>query len=216
MVFKRVLKGIGRLMLTTAVMCGVGLFLCSSEVKAANSPKISIERDSANKEFKIYLIPDLTDTSEDTGEVLYTLDAEKNVELVNASSNSLCTINLIQSEIKKVNTTGTGDSDPVLIASISDRDFLIKVNESGNINNLTVGSETTVKPKVYLDSDPTELNAESGKETAKSAPIYKATMQCDPIDTSASFKDPAKAPSFSYKNTTVGADIQYGYKEDNI
>ena len=35
MVFKRVLKGIGRLMLTTAVMCGVGLFLCSSEVKAA-------------------------------------------------------------------------------------------------------------------------------------------------------------------------------------
>ena len=34
MVFKRVLKGIGRLMLTTAVMCGVGLFLCSSEVKA--------------------------------------------------------------------------------------------------------------------------------------------------------------------------------------
>ena len=36
MVFKRVLKGIGRLMLTTAVMCGVGLFLCSSEVKAAN------------------------------------------------------------------------------------------------------------------------------------------------------------------------------------
>lgn len=216
MVFKRVLKGIGRLMLTTAVMCGVGLFLCSSEVKAANSPKISIERDSANKEFKIYLIPDLTDTSKDTGEVLYTLDAGKNVELVNASSNSLCTINLIQSEIKKVNTTGTGDSDPVLIASISDRDFLIKVNESGNINNLTVGSETTVKPKVYLDSDPTELNAESGKETAKSAPIYKATMQCDPIDTSASFKDPAKAPSFSYKNTTVGADIQYGYKEDNI
>ena len=216
MVFKRVLKGIGRLMLTTAVMCGVGLFLCSSEVKAANSPKISIERDSANKEFKIYLIPDLTDTSKDTGEVLYTLDAGKNVELVNASSNSLCTINLIQSEIKKVNTTGTGDSDPVLIASISDRDFLIKVNESGNINNLTVGSETTVKPKVYLDSDPTELNAEPGKETAKSAPIYKATMQCDPIDTSASFKDPAKAPSFSYKNTTVGADIQYGYKEDNI
>ena len=216
MVFKRVLKGIGRLMLTTAVMCGVGLFLCSSEVKAANSPKISIERDSANKEFKIYLIPDLTDTSKDTGEVLYTLDAEKNVELVNASSNSLCTINLIQSEIKKVNTTGTGDSDPVLIASISDRDFLIKVNESGNINNLTVGSETTVKPKVYLDRDPTELHAESVKETAKSAPIYKATMQCDPIDTSASFKDPAKAPSFSYKNTTVGADIQYGYKEDNI
>ena len=42
MVFKRVLKGIGRLMLTTAVMCGVGLFLCSSEVKAAiSAPTIS-------------------------------------------------------------------------------------------------------------------------------------------------------------------------------
>ena len=43
MVFKRVLKGIGRLMLTTAVMCGVGLFLCSSEVKAA-VPTLTIER----------------------------------------------------------------------------------------------------------------------------------------------------------------------------
>ncbi|MCI6664882.1 MAG: hypothetical protein MSE26_01155 [Lachnospiraceae bacterium] len=43
MVFKRVLKGIGRLMLTTAVMCGVGLFLCSSEVKAA-VPTLAIER----------------------------------------------------------------------------------------------------------------------------------------------------------------------------
>ena len=216
MVFKRVLKGIGRLMLTTAVMCGVGLFLCSSEVKAASSPKISIERDSANKEFKIYLIPDSTDTSKDTGEVLYTLDAGKNVELVNASSNSLCTINLIQSEIKKVNTTGTGDSDPVLVASISDRDFLIKVNESGNINNLTVGSGTTVKPKVYLQGEATELSEESGKGTAESAPIYKATMVCDPIDASASFNDPNKAPSFSYKNTTVGANIQYGYAGDTI
>ena len=212
MVFKRVLKGIGRLMLTTAVMCGVGLFLCSSEVKAANSPTISIERDSANKEFKIYLIPDPDDKDIDKDVVLYTLDARKNVELVNASSNSLCTINLIQSEIKKVNTTGTGDSDPVLIASISDRDFLIKVNESGNINNLTVGSETTVKPKVYLNSNPTELNAESGKGTAKSAPIYKVTMQYDPIDASASFS----TPSFSYKNTTVGADIPYGYAGDTI
>ena len=40
MVFKRVLKGIGRLMLTTAVMCGVGLFLCSSEVKATVGVKL--------------------------------------------------------------------------------------------------------------------------------------------------------------------------------
>ena len=45
MVFKRVLKGIGRLMLTTAVMCGVGLFLCSSEVKAAVSVNLEAEKD---------------------------------------------------------------------------------------------------------------------------------------------------------------------------
>ena len=212
MVFKRVLKGIGRLMLTTAVMCGVGLFLCSSEVKAANSPTISIERDSANKEFKIYLIPDPDDKNIDKDVVLYTLDSTVKLVDSNNSDNDLCTINLEQNEIKKVSAYGTGDSTPVLIASISDRNFLIKVNESGNINNLTVGSETTVKPKVYLNSNSTELNAESGKGTAKSAPIYKVTMQYDPIDASASFS----TPSFSYKNTTVGADIQYGYKEDNI
>ena len=43
MVFKRVLKGIGRLMLTTAVMCGVGLFLCSSEVKAAVGVELTLD-----------------------------------------------------------------------------------------------------------------------------------------------------------------------------
>ena len=56
MVFKRVLKGIGRLMLTTAVMCGVGLFLCSSEVKAAvsassnNGDIIITVKDDSSKE----------------------------------------------------------------------------------------------------------------------------------------------------------------------
>lgn len=211
MVFKRVLKGFGRLMLTTAVMCGVGLFLCSSEVKAANSPTISIERDSANKEFKIYLIPDPTDKDINPGDVLYNLDIGRNVELVN-NSNSLCTIDLIKSEIKKVNASGTGDSTPVLIASISDSDFLTKVNESGNINNLTVGSGTTVKPKVYLQGEANELSEESGKGTAESAPIYKATMVYNPIDASASFG----IDSFSYNNIDVGADTPYGYAGNTI
>lgn len=204
MVFKRVLKGIGRLMLTTAVMCGVGLFLCSSEVKAANSPTISIERDSANKEFKIYLIPDPTDKDINPGDVLYNLDTGRNVELVN-NSNSLCTIDLIKSEIKKVNASGTGDSTPVLIASISDSDFLTKVNESGNINNLTVGSGTTVKPKVYLQGGATELSEESGKGTEESAPIYKVNVTNDTAYIDVAFK-----PDYKYK--VNGRNMPYGYE----
>ena len=60
MVFKRVLKGIGRLMLTTAVMCGVGLFLCSSEVKAAPSVTLSkVEDEGEHKgDFKVTLTLD--------------------------------------------------------------------------------------------------------------------------------------------------------------
>ena len=51
----KMLKGLGRLMLTTSILCGVGLFLCSSEVKAAGVP------DTPNGDGKIYVKENTSD-----------------------------------------------------------------------------------------------------------------------------------------------------------
>ena len=198
MVFKRVLKGIGRLMLTTAVMCGVGLFLCSSEVRADVSVKL--ESDGSDG-FKVTV-------SSVAGDDIKSL---KSVKLYKDGT-EIYSIDTLNKDI----TAGTdfeytvSKSDFIKGAGINDTNLGASGNTIG-INDVGVvyaNSNGDSQPEVKLTST---LNP-----ALNSAPIYKATMVYNPIDTSASFKDPAKAPSFSYKNTTVGADIQYGYKEDNI
>lgn len=198
MVFKRVLKGIGRLMLTTAVMCGVGLFLCSSEVKADVSVKL--ESDGSDG-FKVTV-------SSAVGDDIKSL---KSVKLYKGSAEIYSIDTLNETIISGTDFVYTvSKSDFIKGTGINDTNLGVSGNTIG-INDVGVvyaNSNGDSQPEVKLTST---LNP-----ALNSAPIYKATMQCDPIDTSASFKDPAKAPSFSYKNTTVGADIQYGYKEDNI
>ena len=91
MVFKRVLKGIGRLMLTTAVMCGVGLFLCSSEVKAAVSVNVTPDG-------KDYIIT----VSGDAGEIISSIDTVK-LYKDSSGNNLLFEVNNITSEIDNDN-----------------------------------------------------------------------------------------------------------------
>ena len=70
MVFKRVLKGIGRLMLTTAVMCGVGLFLCSSEVKA--DPTLTITSTSNTNLTENRFVLGVNNSGGDIGDITVT------------------------------------------------------------------------------------------------------------------------------------------------
>ena len=125
MVFKRVLKGIGRLMLTTAVMCGVGLFLCSSEVKADslsfnyNGDKIEIVLtvataspiDLSGVDFDVYK------DSSSAGSKLLASDDLKAISSFNS------------------NFTTTGSDESVILTSINKATFLEKINR----NNLSRG-----------------------------------------------------------------------------
>ena len=115
MVFKRVLKGIGRLMLTTAVMCGVGLFLCSSEVKAAGETltieKVDDTDDTYNVKFKsstqkTYAITDIKVNK--GGTTLFSLD-DKTVDIAEVDKDYIIgTFNLL-SKCKEKNALSNLD-----------------------------------------------------------------------------------------------------------
>lgn len=189
MKIKTVLKGIGRLMLTTALMCGVGLFLCSSEVKAT----VGVTLDENNGDFKVTV-------SGDSGEVITSID---NVKLYDATDAA--------EPIFKVDSiTASVRDDDSCTYIISKEDFLKGVSKSAIIK----GNSINIKK---VDVSYKEATAGTGAIsdntiTKTSAPIYEVIMAYNKIDTTASFD----ISSFSYKNTTIGADIPYGYEGNNI
>lgn len=186
MVFKRVLKGIGRLMLTTAVMCGVGLFLCSSEVKAAT---VGVTSNDGNLNITV------------------TDDSSENISSIN--SVSLYKDNSDTDPIFKVDEITSEIDGSSLKFTITKENFLKHVNK----NAITDGSSITIK-KIdvsYTCGNNTQVN-KSESITVETNPIYKLEMSYSQIDPSATFG----IDSFSYKNINVGADIPYGYAGDTI
>ena len=192
MVFKRVLKGIGRLMLTTAVMCGVGLFLCSSEVKA--DPTLTITSTSNT---------DLTDN-----------------RFVLGVNNSGGTSNITVTKIDfyKSNSSGTL-SDPISSVSL-DSDNTISAGASDGKINITnkqfiegySGSDTgnvsiagvSVTYSVEGSSDVTKTVIPISDVTT--APIYEVSAA-----KASSYDEVVYEPTFKY---TVGGreNCQYGYE----
>lgn len=188
MVFKRVLKGIGRLMLTTAVMCGVGLFLCSSEVKADVSVKL--ESDGSDG-FKVTV-------SSVAGDDIKSL---KSVKLYKDNTVIIYSID----DLSETITAGTdfvypvSKSDFIKGAGINDTNL----GASGNtiaINNVGV---------VYADGNgalQTEKKLDSALDPAlNSAPIYKVDVTNDTAYGDVTFK-----PDFTYE--VNGRNMPYGYE----
>lgn len=186
MVFKRVLKGIGRLMLTTAVMCGVGLFLCSSEVKADVSVKL--ESDGSDG-FKVTV-------SSVAGDDIKSL---KSIKLYKDGT-EIYSIDTLNRDI-------TAGSD--FEYTVSKSDFI----KGAGINSLTGNGSTIGINDVGItyvksdDSESNEIRLSSTLSTAiPSAPIYKVDVT--KVDTGVSFD-----PTFSY--IVGGRNMQYGYKDES-
>ena len=193
MVFKRVLKGIGRLMLTTAVMCGVGLFLCSSEVKA--DPTLTITSTSNTN---------LTDNRFVLG--------------VNNSGGTNITVTKI--DFYKSNSSGTL-SDPISSVSL-DSDNTISAGDSDgkiNITNMQFiegysGSDTGnvsiagVSVTYSVDGGSDETKTVSPTPAVTTAPIYKVSAA-----KASSYDEVVYEPTFKY---TVGGreNCQFGYKDE--
>lgn len=201
MVFKRVLKGIGRLMLTTAVMCGVGLFLCSSEVKA-DVP------DSLNGDGKVYF-----KDSDDSYEIVidaqanttYSIDSSS-LKIVKDAKTVVDSTGFIEAKSSVVNSDST-NSQILTIAKLPksslDTAVIDKIVdgtlEAGT--DFPVGSSVSLNAKVKIDS-----SEKTSADSIDSKPIYKVDITR--YDTGSDFK-----PDFSYE--VNGKNTQFGYENDS-
>lgn len=198
MVFKRVLKGIGRLMLTTAVMCGVGLFLCSSEVKAA-APS------SPNGDEKVYI-----NEVGDNYEIVIDAPASTNYTTIENPKIFLNSKQVVDSGFTIMTGTienTTGDPKILKLAEIAKSAVDNALMEKISDNTLTETTEFTVGSSVDLKA---EITVDSTKKTSEdhieSKPIYKVDVT--KFNTGVTF-----APTFSY--TVGGRNMQYGYEGES-
>ena len=199
MVFKRVLKGIGRLMLTTAVMCGVGLFLCSSEVKAA-APS------SPNGDGKVYI-----NETGDNYEIVIDAPASANYTTIADPKillNSKLVVGSSGFTIPEATVTNSEPNAKILtLAVVSksavDSALIEEIGKNTLIENtdFTAGSSVNLKAKITVNSSEKDSNDE-----IVSKPIYKVDVT--KFNTGVTF-----APTFSY--TVGGRNMQYGYEGES-
>ena len=193
MVFKRVLKGIGRLMLTTAVMCGVGLFLCSSEVKAANvtlsgtgniSVVVNVSADEitamTNNTIKIQLLSG--------GRVLYEITGNKSDFTANIDKD----YPIPATDFIKGSVTYKDNWDAVMGSNAS--------------------TTITIDGVKLLKDDNNDLSV-TCTTTAKTNQIYKVSADKDKANT---FSAVRYDPSSSYIYEVGGENRQYGYENETF
>lgn len=193
MVFKRVLKGIGRLMLTTAVMCGVGLFLCSSEVKA----DIGIGLTVSSGDFTV------TATGNDSESNI----CIKGVELYNDSGTSG------QPLYKKDGITADSSS-----YTVNKSDFIngdgFKTSNSSIAGGAPVGIQKVVAIVNYKDNSAsvhTDVRVEQIITPAvDSDPIYKVSA----VKETGAFPGVGYSPSYKYEVGSNDENRQYGYENE--
>ena len=202
MVFKRVLKGIGRLMLTTAVMCGVGLFLCSSEVKA----EVKVILEAGN------------DINGNPGGFTVTVTAAQNddiskitkIELMDDSSASLYSLTTETA----VDTTSGDTSDKFQIKS---SEFLEKIDKT-SINS--DGTEIKIKnAKVTYEKKPVSgSGAQTTQDSSALDPVITKTIykiSAPALDNSQYETDlSSSSPSYTITATYVEGVVGYGYKDE--
>lgn len=202
MVFKRVLKGIGRLMLTTVVMCGVGLFLCSSEVKADVSVTLEADKDA---------------NSNPTGGFKVTVSAPQNEDIKAIKKITLYTNGSTELLVKSLGDTETVDNSEAISKTytIKDTDFIMGITDAETENNwtslLTTFPATISVDKAtveYTTSSTTENRSSTGSPVS-SKKIYEVTVE--QIDTGVSFQ-PNFTNKFDGTYVVNGRNMPYGYE----
>lgn len=215
MVFKRVLKGIGRLMLTTAVMCGVGLFLCSSEVKAAaitGTPTADISINDTKESDDARYIIEVTNTNYDDDNT--TKGEDITVDKIEFYKEKECTNRI--AEFTFTENTVPGDvrdgSNNKKSFSITNKTFLQKLDKT----NFTSGTSITVGGiKIsYTGGNGSDIKIDvSTSSPAIITPVIyeiKApTIDERKYDTDV---DSSAAPTYTITATHVEGGVGYGYE----
>lgn len=194
MVFKRVLKGIGRLMLTTAVMCGVGLFLCSSEVKAV----VNVEVEAG------------TEANGNLGAFIVTVTAEKGDNISNIKEIQLFDNTPTPLYTKTIDEAVDTTSDGIIrVYNITPGEF---INSSAVIaKDFKNGQQATINKAAVKYINSTEVTKESDPVTLSSKPIYKVSA-----DKANTFSAVSYDPSSSYVYEVGGENRQYGYENETF
>lgn len=212
MVFKRVLKGIGRLMLTTAVMCGVGLFLCSSEVKAAVTQKepaarMIFDESKNNVDDERYII-EVTNNNEfndaNTDDPHITVD---NIEFYQdaacTSDKKLATFTFTDN---KVPGDVNGGSNNKKSFSITNKTFLQELDKA----KITSGQPIMVGgiKIIYSGGYGTDISEAVSATTPNIYKIEAPTIDNTTYDTDV---DSPTAPTYTITATYVDGTHQVGY-----
>ena len=194
MVFKRVLKGIGRLMLTTAVMCGVGLFLCSSEVKA--DPTLTITSTSnTNLTDNRFVLG--VNNSGGTSNITVT-----KIDFYKSNSSGTLSDPISSVSLDSDNTISAGASDGKI--NITNKQFIegYSGSDTGNVSIAGVSVTYSVDDSSDVTKTVTPLS------DVTTAPIYKVSAA-----KASSYDEVVYEPTFKY---TVGdrENCQFGYKDE--
>lgn len=193
MVF-RMLKGFRRLMLTTAMLFGVGLFLCGNEVKAAVTAKL--EAGAGEGDFKVTVASD--NASDDIGAIT-------NIKLYKSGTTLIYELN---------NTDGIFSVTPGESNSytISASDF---IEGTGVAANYTAGNAISIDKVEATYKRPTAGDTATATEasispTVNSKPIYKVE-----VANAGTYSSVKYTPTFT--NITVGGKSRaYGYEGESF
>ena len=156
MVF-RMLKGLKRLMLTTGLMCGVGLFLCATDVKAAITATIGAG--DSEGDFKVNVTS--SELTDDIANVY-------KIELYSGSTLAY-TADYTGAEYNTPANTDTPITQNLTAGAF--------IDGSGISGLVSSGSSITIDgAKVYYNKSTSGTGVIEGTGTASSKPIYKAPV----------------------------------------
>lgn len=220
---KNILKGMKRLMLTTAALCGVGLFLCAGEVKAGTpTASLTIERDGTTKNYNIVFHEGTENPSDSWSDseskVVYTLSNLKINVTDGATPKQIAITPITQPNVKtaasatpaRTTVVGTFNADQ-LIGMYDDSALDTLISGTGKFT-VDAGADLVVEQVVGGTRSSVSSGAYDGSISSSSISsdkIYKVTVAKDLSETTA-----ATAPTFTIK--VSGAERKYGYKGDSF
>lgn len=181
----KMLKGLKRLVLTTGLLCGVGLFLCATDVKAEPAPGLTFTRNSSDNGFVVELETDGTET--ETASKLVFSDANNTV--------------LFEHDVN-IPTSATSKYE---IYSFSDLDFLKEVREK------TLALDGAHQDNIHVSLK--VANSKNYESNCASKEIYKITKPTQNTDIFATINYSIEVGPSGGKRTY--SNTGYGYSGED-
>ena len=172
-----IVKGIRRLVLSATALCGVGLFLFSSDVKAAATPVITIEKSA-----DVYIVKFQQDSA-DPKDTVYDLGGEIYITAEDSGPKVIGKIDAPSVDAwKYTKVANAGDADPVVeVARFTEQDIIDKsaanTTYAAEVDGLvtTGGTQLLIGARADIKVDGGSANPFNSTSQIPSKTIYKVT-----------------------------------------